>query len=135
MIQTAEEFRQLRLSTNEQDNIRASSDGAPDAVWREIISRWPDMKFWVAHNRTVPFEILDVLSRDSDPRVRARVAMRRSLPEDVRSRLARDSDTSVAAAVIENKTTPPSLLETLANHAEDLWIRTKAEEELVARRR
>ena len=54
MIGSAEEFVRLRSSSNLIDYQRAAHDDAPDAVWLDVIQRFPDYRFWVAHNKTVP---------------------------------------------------------------------------------
>lgn len=70
MIETPEEFRRLRESENPEEYRRASHDVAPVEVWLEVIRRWPDMRFWVAQNKTVPVSVLEVLADDPDETVR-----------------------------------------------------------------
>jgi hypothetical protein len=70
MIESADEFRRLRKSADPEEYLRAAHDEAPVEVWMEVISRWPDMRFWVAQNKKVPLSILEVLENDSDPHVR-----------------------------------------------------------------
>ena len=127
MIRSAEEFRCIRLSDEEQAIVRASREDAPVAVWREVIERWPDMRFWVAHNRTIPLEILECLSRDQDERTRKRVAMKRKLPLDIRWRLAHDPAASVVQTIIQNRTTPLDLVEHIRNTTSDTWLRRLAD--------
>jgi hypothetical protein len=43
-------------------------------VWLGVIRDYPDMRFWVAQNKTVPVSILGVLAADDDQRVRSMVA-------------------------------------------------------------
>lgn len=86
MIETAEEFVRLRLSTDPDEYHRAAHDEAPDAVWLEIVERFPDMRFWVAQNKTVPLSVLEQLRHDHDAQVRGMVrakgSWRRAHPED-----------------------------------------------------
>jgi hypothetical protein len=70
MIRSAEEFRRLRESDNPDEYWRAAHEEAPLDVWLEVIRRWPDMRFWVAHNKTVPLSVLEVLVNDPDEKVR-----------------------------------------------------------------
>ena len=70
MIQSPEEFRRLRESENPEEYRRAAHDEAPVEVWLEVIRRWPDMRFWVAQNKTVPVSVLEVLANDPDEKVR-----------------------------------------------------------------
>ena len=70
MIESADEFRRLRESENREEYLRAAHDEAPVEVWMEVIRRWPDMRFWVAQNKTVPVSVLQVLVNDPDENVR-----------------------------------------------------------------
>ena len=70
MIESAEEFIRLRGSGDPAEYGRAAHDQAPDGVWLDVIRRFPEYRFWVAHNKTVPVSILRILAADSDERVR-----------------------------------------------------------------
>jgi hypothetical protein len=70
MIESADEFRRLRESEIPDEYRRAAHDEAPVEVWLEVIRRWPDMRFWVAQNKTVPVSILEILVNDPDEKVR-----------------------------------------------------------------
>lgn len=70
MIESADEFRRLRVSENPEEYRRAAYDEAPAEVWLEVIRRWPDMRFWVAQNKTVPVSVLEALVNDPDEKVR-----------------------------------------------------------------
>ncbi len=83
MIATAEEFVALRLSTVPEEYRRAAHECAVDGVWAEVIERYPELRFWVVHNKTVPIHILEQLSRDEDSSVRDAVARKRKTPHDV----------------------------------------------------
>ena len=62
IILSAQEFVDLRTSEDHAEQGRASSDPAPEFVWWEV-SRWyPEMKFWVVHNKTVPVSVLQHLA-------------------------------------------------------------------------
>ena len=78
MIESAEEFRRLRESDDPEDYRRAAHDEAPVEVWLEVIRRWPDMRFWVAQNKTVPVLVLEVLVDDPDQNVRDMVLRKHS---------------------------------------------------------
>ena len=69
MIDSPEEFRRLPQSECRDEYLRAAHDEAPMEVWLEVIRRWPDLRFWVAQNKTVPLEILEILAKDPDPKV------------------------------------------------------------------
>lgn len=78
MIDSPEEFRRLRESEDPEAYLRAAHEEAPLEVWLEVIRRWPDMRFWVAQNKTVPLSVLEILVRDPDERVRDMVLRKRS---------------------------------------------------------
>ncbi|WP_131745048.1 HEAT repeat domain-containing protein [Frankia sp. Cppng1_Ct_nod] len=118
MIETADEFVRLRQSEDREEYSRAAEEEAPVSVWIEVVERYPDMHFWVAHNKKVPIEVLRILARDGDDRVRGMVARKRKISEDILTALAADPDESVRNAVALNPRTPRALLEMLAR---DPW--------------
>ncbi len=129
MIHTAEEFVRLRTSENPDEYYRAAHEEAPIEVWLEVIRRFPDMREWVAHNKTVPIEILDVLSNDTDENVRLMVAAKRKLPEYLQLKLATDPDSGVRHHIAWNPKATKKVLETLLD---DEWsvIREKVSERI-----
>lgn len=76
----------LRGSEDPSEYGRAARDEAEEATWREVIARFPEMRFWVAQNKTVPLSILEILRQDDDERVvrmvRAKRSWARAHPED-----------------------------------------------------
>ena len=86
MIDSADEFVRLRRSDDPAEYGRAARDEASTETWLEVIDRYPDMRFWVAQNKTVPLEVLEILRQDPDERVRSMVLHKRSWarahPED-----------------------------------------------------
>jgi hypothetical protein len=110
MIASAAEFYRLRESNDPDEFWRASHEEAPVEIWREVIRERPDMRFWVAQNKTVPIVILEVLASDSDVRVRDMVARKRKISEAIAVRLAHDADESVRAALTYNKKLPERAL-------------------------
>lgn len=129
MIDSADELVRLRTSDSIEEQTRATHEAAPIDVWWEVIRRFPDMKTWVIHNKTVPVEILETLSADSDEMVRWHVANKRRAPADVLERLARDPAASVRQRVAFNSKTPADVLRLLVD---DEWAETatKARERL-----
>ena len=113
MLKSAEEFRRLRVSTDPAEYRRAGHESAPLEVWLEVIRRYPDLRAWVAHNKTVPVEILAILSDDPDPHVRSFVAMKQKLPEDLQLKLARDPDDGVRDRLVGGR-------ESIAARAQDI---------------
>lgn len=129
MIETAEEFVRLRTSTVGDEYRRAANDEAALPVWYDVIARYPDMRAWVAHNKTVPLEVLSELAGDSDPSVRRAVADKRKLTLDLFEALSRDPDASVRMRVAYNKKVPPKVIERLASD-QDRLVREAAVEVL-----
>lgn len=127
MISSAQEFVELR----EQNDPRAVHDGAPEAVWREVLRLFPTFKEWVVRNKTVPVSILSDLANDADPRVRFEVAAKRKCPAKILEQLACDPDESVRLRVAYNAKTPEPLLEHLRHDPSGLVA--KAVEERLSR--
>ena len=125
MIESAQDFVRFRNSDHAEDQHRATHEEAADSVWRAVIEGFPDMREWVAHNKTVPIEILEVLSRDPDARVRYAVAMKRKIPEETQLALARDTDESVRQRIAYNAKATKRVLEILAADGE-MRVREKA---------
>jgi hypothetical protein len=118
VIESADEFYRLRTSTVMAEYLRAAHEPAPLHVWQDVIDRYPEMRFWVAYNKTVPIEMLEILARDADSHVRHMVAEKRKLPEHLQLLLARDSDESVRARIAYNAKVTRRALELLKD---DPW--------------
>lgn len=114
MITSCEEFIRLRNSLRQEDYRRASNDEASISVWNELIDLYPEMREWVAHNKTVPIEILEILAFDVSSSVRAIVAGKRKLSEDLFEILSLDSNESVRLQLARNKKAPKFVLERLS---------------------
>ena len=118
MLESAEEFIRLRYSENSDDYYRAAHEEASIEVWLQVIASYPDARFWVAQNKTVPAEVLSVLARDLDPSVRGMVARKNKLTPELLALLADDPDGSVRLSVAHHKGTP---LEVLRKLSSDEW--------------
>ena len=114
-IRSADEFVRLRTSDVEQEYWRAAHEEARIEVWFDVVARYPQMRTWVAHNKTVPIEILIQLATDPDPAVRSAVADKRKLTIDLFRLLAADHDESVGARIAYNRKVPTDVLEQLAS--------------------
>lgn len=115
MITSPEEFIYLRLSEDPELYQRAAFEEASVSVWMALIANHPDMRRWVAHNKSVPIEILQLLSKDADPDVRCVVAGKRKLSRELFESLAADPDEGVRQRVAYNKSVPADILERLAS--------------------
>lgn len=86
MIDSADDFVRLRTSDDPADYNRAATEEAAENTWLDVIERFPEMRFWVAQNKTVPLSVLEVLRHDPDENVRHMVTSKRSWarahPED-----------------------------------------------------
>ncbi len=102
------------MSLVREEYMRATNEDAPIHVWYEIIASMPDMREWVAHNKTVPIEILEILARDDSAEVRTVVASKRKLPEIIQFDLGKDADASVRFRLACNAKCTKRVLEILA---------------------
>lgn len=132
MIESAAEFRRLRMSEQPADYERPASEEVPVGVWRDIIHNDPEMRFWVGHNKTVPSEILSELIEVGDARTRSMVASKRSLPEALQLKLTADVDEGVRLSLCRNRKVALSVLAILVD---DSWetIADEAREKLEQR--
>jgi hypothetical protein len=123
MIKSAEEFYRLRTSEDPEEYNRATNEEAPIEIWFDILKKFPDLKTWVIHNKTVPEEILRLLSADLEPSVRWAVANKRKCPADILVILAKDSDDSVRLRVAHNPKVTREILETLTSDSWDKIVK------------
>jgi hypothetical protein len=115
MIESAEEFVRLRTSDIQAEYDRAALEEVPEAVCLDVIARYPHMRRWIAHNKTVPLSVLWVLAADPDPGVRSRVAMKRKADPELLHVLAKDPDEGVRERVAYNAKAPRWILEMLVD--------------------
>ena len=119
MITSAEEFVRLRTSEAREDYRRAATENAPLDVWLQVVATHPEMRFWVAQNKTVPRAVLELLAADPEVRVREMVARKRSAGEALLTRLATDPQPSVRRAVAGNPKAPAAALTQLRNDPDE----------------
>ncbi|MFI8127055.1 hypothetical protein [Acinetobacter sp. ABJ-A23_2] len=115
MISSAEEFVFLRTSEIFEEYTRAAYDDASDVVWMDVISKFPEMREWVAHNKTVPLDILEILARDTNESVRSTVASKRKLSPELFDLLSQDKSEAVRERIACNKKVPIHILRRLVN--------------------
>jgi ribonucleotide reductase alpha subunit len=127
MITSADEFIRLRTSDNPEEYRRAIHESADIDVWMEVIRSFPDYKEWVIHNKTIQIEILEELSKDSDPRIREDVARKRKINDEIFYRLARDEDEHVRYALACNTKMTVDQIEKI-NHSDSEWLKGQLEE-------
>ena len=129
MISSAHEFQRLRASDDPAEYNRAAHEEAPLTVWMDVIAQFQELRFWVAQNKTVPVEILEILCDDPDARVRFMVAQKRKLPEYLQFRLAKDPDSSVRERIACNAKATSRVLEALLQDDESR-VRERAQTRL-----
>uniref|UniRef100_B0T6B5 Leucine rich repeat variant n=1 Tax=Caulobacter sp. (strain K31) TaxID=366602 RepID=B0T6B5_CAUSK len=135
MIESAEEFVRLRTSQVPADYHRAAHEPASMQVWLDVIARYPGMKEWVVHNKTIPIEILRLLADDEDPSIRREVLRknkvlgRNKIDRALVEKFARDPDEEVRADVAGNRDAPRDIVEQLANDPSS-WVYVRARERL-----
>ena len=129
MIASAEEFIRLRNSDAPEDYLRAAGEAASVDVWMDVLARFPEMKEWVVHNKTVPLEVLGILAVDDAVAVRATVADKRKLNADLFDLLAGDSDELVRQRVACNRKAPVHVLQRLSKDPSP-FVRRVAEQRL-----
>jgi hypothetical protein len=120
MIENADEFVHLRESDDPDLYLRATNDSASVEVWLDVIAKYPDMASWVAHNKTIPVEIMDLLAKSDDVRVRWTIAAKRRCPPALLEVLAGDRDPTVRLRVACNAKVPLPILQRLL---QDPWER------------
>ena len=130
MIQSAEEFIKLRESDVKEEQHRASNDEATLNVWMDVINKYPTFKTWVIHNKTVPLEILELLSHDPEPDVRSAVAGKRKISESIFNLLSTDPDELVRYALMCNTKITSEKLKTIQVDDSE-WLVEKLEERLI----
>jgi hypothetical protein len=71
--------------------------------------KYPGLKKWVAHNKTVPLEILRLLSKDHVWQVRSVVARKRKLDRALFEQLSLDQDEVVRRCLEANAKCPQDI--------------------------
>jgi hypothetical protein len=127
MINSADEFIQLRQSEDLNMQRRAGNDSADISVWHEIVQRFPDLKSWVVQNKTIPLEILELLAKDKDPNVRSEVARKRKISDAIFSYLSVDVDENVRYALMCNTKLPLDKKQTIKVD-DSTWLTEKLAE-------
>ncbi|MES2503823.1 MAG: hypothetical protein V4534_02985 [Myxococcota bacterium] len=118
VLESADEFVRLRCSEIDGEQFIASWGIATFEIWKEVIDNHPRMRMWVAHNKTIPDEIIRILAVDRDRRVRSMIASKRRAPSDVLAILAKDEDETIRRSVAGHRNTTADTLATMLN---DEW--------------
>lgn len=119
MIESAEQFIQLRTSELLADYERAAREGARDEVWLDVIERFSHFAPWVAHNKTISATIIYKLFELQRDEVLFVLAMKRRTPHDLLIKLSQHPNESIRLAVAKNARAPREALDLLK---EDDWV-------------
>lgn len=130
MITSAEEFVRLRSSDIREEYLRAAHEEASESTWRDVIAKYPEMRKWVAHNKSIPDSIIELLSDEDDNEVLSFLASKRKTPKPILQKLAKSLYENVRLAIAFNPKSTPELLQTLL---QDDWdeVRRVAEKRLI----
>ena len=129
VIRSATEFVQLRTSEDPAEQARATNEAADDSVWLAVIEEHPELRKWVAQNKTVPMSIIGLLLHDEDPVTRSWVARKRKLDRAAFVALSIDADERVRHALTTNVKLPPDLLRLLSKDPVEL-VASEAQQRL-----
>lgn len=102
MINSAEDFKQLRESKIQDEYHRAATEEAPIEIWNDVLTKYPDLAFWVAQNKTIPLEVLYILADNENADVRCMVARKRKIDDILFEKLKEDINESVRHALMCN---------------------------------
>lgn len=132
MIESAEEFVRLRSSGSDADLQRALKEELSEAVSRDVLERFPDMRLGVAANETTPVVVLRILSKDDDMKVRRLVARHALVDQDLLEQLSNDRHDAVRLMVTQNPSAGTDILKRMSTN--DPWegVRTMASKRLAA---
>lgn len=126
MINSPEEFIKLRNSNIPAEYNRAKIEDASIDVWFDLIQSYPDMRVWVARNKTIPREIIVCLSKDSDPIVRHAICSKYPLDTDIYLLFSQDPDEGIRSRLTFNKKLTLSILKEMSENDPSEFVRSQA---------
>lgn len=92
----------------------------------DLIENHHDMKVWVARNKSIPKEIINILSRDINPIVRDAISSKYPLDFDIYLLLSKDPDDGIRVRLTYNKKLPTSILKEMADNDPSEFVRKEA---------
>ena len=126
MIESAEEFVRLRTSSIPEEYKRAGHEEAFHEIWLEVIEKYPEMRVWVARNRTISIELQTILAQDRDWLVREAIASKYPIARSLYEMLCNDVDDGVRSTSAYNKKTPLDILKKMMDEDSDEYVRKNA---------
>ena len=130
-ISSAEEYKAFAESDDE-DEFSKTSGTAPEEVWIEILSKYPDLARHVVFNNSVSVEILELAIEVGDVWTRFDVAMKRRISRKIFDKLSMDADATVRERIALNPKVPEDILDKLRMD-EDPMVSTAAKEKWAMR--
>jgi hypothetical protein len=113
LIHQASEFITALEASDATENNLIRFGKASTQTWLEIIRHSEDAAVWVALNKTIPLEMLEVLAKHSSARVRRFAADKNRITPELIALLATDSDPSVRLRIANHKKTSAEILRRL----------------------
>lgn len=129
MIKDAEEFYRLRNSELPEEYNRAANESAELETWLDVIEKYPDMKVWTIHNKTIQIEILEKLVKDADPDVRSAIARKRKITDKIIRLLSNDTDENVKYSLICNTKIGLEHLKNISTDGSD-WFKNELQKKI-----
>ena len=129
MISSAEEFKKLRTSKSVEEQRLSTLESADIKVWYDVIQKFPDLKEWVIHNKTIQIEILEYLATDEDQKIRYAIAKKRKINKKIFDLLKTDSDETVRHALISNNGLTMELKQEIKVEDSE-WLRSQLVEKI-----
>lgn len=116
IIETVQEYIDLVKLCNENrhDVLQLRWSMSSEHIWKEILAKYPDLKWEVAQNKKLPDAIKRMLAVDEDFYVRSSIARKHKIPEDLYLVFARDESESIRSRIAVRNDTPMEALELLA---------------------
>ena len=128
LIRNASEFIDTLEHPESTDHVLIRFGTASTETWLEIVRHSEDAAVWVALNKTIPVEVIEVLARHASARVRRFAAARNRVTPELIVLLSTDSDPGVRLRIAIHKKTGAEILRQLLR---DDWAEVVA----IARKR
>ena len=123
LIHNASEFIDALENPESTDHSLIRFGTASIETWLEIVRHSEDAAVWVALNKTIPVEVIEVLANHASARVRRFAADKNRITPELIVLLSTDSDPSVRLRIANHKKTGAEILRQLLR---DDWVEVVA---------
>ncbi|MFK0310265.1 hypothetical protein ACIQUF_03390 [Pseudomonas sp. NPDC090233] len=130
MLKTPKDFW---LLCEDDENTSFAHVSATTELWIEILEIYPVLSRCVAANKTIPDQVIELLSKSDDMNVRLKIATKRKLNRTVFERLANDPDPNIRDRIAYNPKVPNDILEKLCKDSDPI-VACSAKRKLVTER-